>query len=163
MGRVKVVFLDLDGTVWNHSDISSLIPPFRVVNDDVIKDRAGVEVRLREGVREFLRFARELGLVVAALSWNDPEIALEALKAFKLVNHFDRLYIEPHPHKGLVMLRAIKELGVEPEEVIYVDDRDIHLSEVRELVGNVKFVQFGKDVKGFEELRGLLKDLIKNS
>ncbi len=162
MGRVKVVFLDLDGTVWDHSDISSLIPPFRVVDDDVIKDRAGVEVRLRVGVREFLRFVRDLGLVVAALSWNDPEIALEALKAFKLVNYFDRLYIEPHPHKGLVMLKAIKELGVEPEEVIYVDDRDIHLGEVRELVGNVKFIQFGKDVSGFKELKELIAGLVSS-
>ena len=45
------------------------------------------------------------------------------------------------------MKRALKEisrrLGVEvsPCEVVYVDDRDIHLEEIRRLVGDIIFIK----------------------
>ncbi len=157
----KAVMLDLDGVVWDHKDISSLIPPFKVVKDGVISDRAGVEVRLREGVKEFLSWAREQGLIVVTVSWNDPEVATEAIKSFGLQEYFMRNYIEPHPHKGVLIMRAVKELGLEPEEVVYVDDRDIHLREVRELVGNVTFIKFGKGVKDFNELIKVLREMLR--
>jgi len=158
-----VLFIDLDGTVWNHLDVSALTPPFRRVSADVIEDSSGIKVRLHSGVREFLAGARNLGFIIASLSWNNPVKALEVLKAFGLSHYFDAHYIEPHPRKGELMAYALMDLservGVKlgPENVVYIDDRDIHVGEVREKVGNVLFLQAWRDFRDFKEALNIIK------
>ncbi len=154
---IKALFIDLDGTVWDYHDISSLEPPFRLVDKDVIEDQHSVRVKLMPGIRTLLAEAKKLGIVIAALSWNIPERAIEALKSFNIIDYFDKLHIEPHPHKGVVMARGLEELGIAPSFVLYVDDRDTHIDEIREIVGDVMFVQFGKDVKSHLELLEIIK------
>jgi len=41
---------------------------------------------------------------------------------------------------------------IQPSDIVYVDDRDIHIREIWENIGPVRFIQFGKDVKCFTEL-----------
>ncbi len=147
---------------WITLDISSLQPPFRRVGDDVVEDACGTRVVLSRGVREFLASARKLGLIVASLSWNDPTIALEAIEAFGLNCLFDEHFIEPHPRKGEVMARALKvlseKLGVRlgPESIVYIDDRNIHINEIREKVGNILFLQAWRDFRDFNEALKLI-------
>ncbi len=156
-----MLFLDLDGTVWDHPNISSLEPPFTRVSDNTIVDSTGIAVHLHQNVRRFLSEIRELGIKVIALSWNVYEIAYQALQAFDLVKYFDALYIEPHPHKGYLMAKALQELNldVKPCEVLYIDDRDIHIDEIKAIVGNVVFIQAWKHFKSFNELLNLVKKL----
>lgn len=157
-----LIALDLDGTVWDHLDISSLYPPFLKKSAQEIVDSRGVPVRLREGVREFLATARERGHILSTLSWNDYNVAYQALKAFEIDQYFHYLVIEPHSRKDKMLynlLRRIKaERGVElrPQDVLYVDDRDIHIGEIWSNIGPVRFIQFGRDVKNFWELLKLL-------
>lgn len=157
MRCIKALFIDLDGTVWDHHDISSLEPPYRLIDRDLAEDQHGVRVRLMPEIRTLLAEAKKLGIVIAALSWNVPERAIEALKSFNIIDYFDKLYIEPHPHKGVVMARGLEELGIAPSQALYVDDRDIHIDEIRRLVGDVLFVQFGKDVRDHLELLRIVK------
>ena len=163
--KPKVIFLDLDGTVWDTLDVSSYRPPFRPVNDDVIVDSLGREVRLHEGVREFLSTVRKAGILVYALSWNVHEIAYDALRAFNLTNYFDGLYIEPHPEKDVMMSKALRHLrslgiDVKPCEIVYVDDRDIHIDQIRRAIGDVYFIRMWVDVKSFKELTNLILDML---
>ncbi|MGC9131359.1 MAG: magnesium-dependent phosphatase-1, partial [Pyrobaculum sp.] len=51
-----LIALDLDGTAWDHLDISSLYPPFRRVSPLKIQDSRGVEVALRPHLPDFLKW-----------------------------------------------------------------------------------------------------------
>jgi len=164
---IKLVALDLDGTLWDCEDISLLTPPFRRVREGVIADSEGREVRVREGAEDFLKWCVAKGLILVTLSWNDPRKALDALGALGLLKYFHRHAVEYHPRKHEMLLKLLKRLqdegiDVRPEEVVYVDDRDIHVDDVVKHVGPVKFLHFGKDVRNFRELRKLLEGLMSN-
>lgn len=157
-GHAMLIALDLDGTAWDHPDISSLYPPFKRVGPLAIADNRGVVVNLRPHLKYFLQWARGAGHILATLSWNDFDVAYQALRAFELDGYFHYLAIEPHPRKDKMLHRVLRQIreerGVEiqPSDIVYVDDRDIHIREIWENIGPVRFIQFGKDVKCFTEL-----------
>ncbi|WP_240912024.1 MULTISPECIES: hypothetical protein [unclassified Thermococcus] len=67
--------------------------------------------------------------------------------------------IEGHPNKADMILRTIEELqsiGHEIGEVIYVDDRTLHVDEV---FLKIHFIYMWMDVKGLDELKKLLEGL----
>ena len=158
---VKIIFIDLDGTIWDCMDISQLQPPFTRISKNTIIDRYGYPVRLFDYVEEFLAEVRRLGIELVALSWNIYEIAYEALKAFDILKYFNHLLIEFHPHKGLLMKRYLTSRAsyIDPKEIIYIDDRDIHIDEIRELVGEVHFIRAWKDFRSYKEFVDIIKNL----
>ncbi len=163
--EVKLVALDLDGTLWDCEDVSLLTPPFRRVREGVIVDSKGREVRVREGVEDFLKWCVAKGLILVTLSWNDPRKALEALRALGLLKYFRYHAIEYHPRKYEMLLKLLRRLrdegiNVGPEEVVYVDDRGIHVDDIIKHIGPVKFLHFGIDVRDFHELRKVLEELL---
>jgi magnesium-dependent phosphatase-1 len=155
----RILFLDLDGTVWESRDISSLEPPFKR-HENMLVDSRGRKTRMFEGIEEFLANLKSEGLKIYSLSWNNPLNALAALRALGIDKYFDGHYIEPHPRKGIVMRKALEDIGnhYSPREIVYIDDRDIHIEEIRELVGEVCFIQMWKDVSDF---RTLLHNILK--
>ncbi len=161
--KPKAVFLDLDGTLWSSYDISSQKPPFKRVGHLKIVDSEGSVVKLKQGVIEFLKWARNAGLKVFSLSWNIPEIAYAALKEFEIHGLFDGHCIEFHPYKGKMMKKAIEKykLNIKPCEIVYVDDRRIHLHDVFEEVGKVVFIQMNVDVKDFYELKSIIEEMMR--
>ena len=69
--------------------------------------------------------------------------------------------IEYHSNKADMILRTLKQLksaGYEVSEIIYVDDRTIHLGDIKKRIPNLRFIHMWVDVKSFEELRELLED-----
>ena len=154
------MILDLDGTLWDHPDISSLSLPFEKVDDRTLADSRGVRVHLFEGVREFLQHCRALGLKLAVASWNVYEKAYEALRVFDIDRFFDVLTIEPYPRKELMIEKILSYLGLDIEDVLYIDDRPIHLEGIRARLGGVAFLQAWKDFKDFYELSRILNDIL---
>ncbi len=161
-----ILFLDLDGTLWDHKDISSLKPPFAKVNESKIEDSRGVEVKLHEVSLKLLRWAKKRGAITSTLSWNVPEIAMEAIKAFGIDKEFDYFIIDPTPYKGRAALRLLQRLKDErgcvppPCGIVYIDDRDIHIAEVKEKLGDIVFFTIWKDFRSFEEARKLIEEKI---
>jgi magnesium-dependent phosphatase-1 len=160
------LLLDLDGTLWDHLNISSLKPPFKRVSEDAIVDSRGVTVRLYKDIVEVARWAKRSGGFVIALSWNIPEVAVEALKAFNLLGLFDYLGIEDHPDKGLIASKILGDLEsrgykIKPCRIVYVDDRDIHVKGVREKVGDVTFIRAWADFRNGEELRSRIAEALQ--
>ncbi|MET1127874.1 MAG: magnesium-dependent phosphatase-1 [Thermoproteota archaeon] len=162
-----LLFVDLDGTLWDHSDVSALRPPFRRVSESSIADANGVVVSIHPDIVKLVDWARRHGAVVSTLSWNDPEKALEALRAFGLEGAFDYHVIEPHPYKGDAALKLLDRLREErgcippPCGIVYVDDRSIHLENVRERLGDVVFLQAWRDFRSFEEAREIVEARIR--
>ncbi len=158
--------MDLDGTMWDHLDVSGLRPPFRQVEPGVIADSEGVRVRLYGYMVKLAMWARRRGAVVASLSWNVPFNALEALRAFRIDGLFDYHIIEPHPWKGRALARFLKilwrerRLRVPAGRIIYFDDRDIHLDDIKSSVGQVRYVRSHVDCRGFGDCVDLVESLL---
>jgi len=157
--------MDLDGVLWDNLDISSVSRPYFKVGDGMIENREGVRIRVNREAVAFIKWAKENGAIVSTLSWNIPENALEALEKLGVINLFDYQGIEYNPRKYERLLNIItslrnKGVSIRPEDVVYVDDRDIHVNEIRKYVGNIVFIHLWKEVKDFDEARKVVKSRI---
>lgn len=158
---IRLVVFDADGTLWEHSDISSLTPPFDKIDENTLVDRNGIEIRLFSQVRELLDELKARGLIVSMASWNKPEPVFEALRKFGITDYFTHPKVEFHPNKHEMMRKLLADLeaegtAVKPEEILYVDDQTWHIEKVRREIGAVKFLQFGTDIV---DIRDVLKFL----
>ena len=154
-----LLFLDLDGTLWDHLDVSMLNPPFQKVRDNVIRDSNGVEIRLYTDMIKLLKWAKGNGAFTSTLSWNKPSHALNALEAFGVKELFDYHAIEPHPAKEEYAWKIIKtiekqyNIKLRPCQIVYIDDRRIHLEGMTKKLGRIIFLQAWRDFSSFEEAR----------
>ena len=159
MPKFDLVILDLDRTIWDHEDVSSLLPPFRRIREGEVEDSLGRRVRLRPGVRSFLARCRREGVILSIASWNKPEKAVPLLELLSIFGYFSYPRIEFHPDKAR-MIRGIlrdvsRELGRIPR-TLFVDDMERMVSLVRRELPQVKAVLFGQEVRSFQELEQLV-------
>lgn len=96
MDQCIILFMDLDGTLWDHDDTSVLNPPFKRVSELEFTDSLGEKVRLNTVAIEILRYALSHGFITSTLSWNMPEKTLEALKVMEVDKLFHYNAIEYH-------------------------------------------------------------------
>ncbi len=160
---IKLLVLDLDGTIWDHLDASSLTPPYTKIGEDIVVDSRGTRVALRRGARWFL--AKVYGrIALAVASWNEWSKAYELLRVFGLDHYFGYLGIEPHPNKYLVLEKILKwykhtyDETLHPDEILYVDDRRIHLEDIYRHIGKIRFLQMRVDIRDFYELYRRLEE-----
>ncbi|NJE60593.1 magnesium-dependent phosphatase-1 [Thermococcus sp. 21S7] len=157
---MKLLVLDLDGTLWDHEDASRLTPPYEF-HDDYLVDSTGEKLHLFPGVRGFLEWASGR-FVLSIASWNVEEKVRPILEGFGLWDYFRFPKIENHPNKGDMIARTLRELelsGYDVGGVIYLDDRDIHIEDVKTTVPSIRFIHMWRDVKSFEELKKLLEKM----
>jgi HAD superfamily phosphatase (TIGR01681 family) len=170
---IKLVVLDCDGTLWDHLDVSGLALPFRQVAPDSVEDAQGVRVTLFSGTRALLEGLRQRGIVISAASWNHPEPVFQIFHLLDIGRYFTHPQVEFHPDKALMISRLLQTLAAEglalalsdeapsrppfrgvrrdgASEVLYIDDRTLHIEHVRQVVGNIHFLQMGMDVSGPE-------------
>ena len=155
---MRLLVLDLDGTLWDHEDASQLTLPYEF-HGDSLTDAYGEELHLFSGVRGFLEWASGRFILTIA-SWNVEERVRPILEGFGLWDYFTFPKIEGHPNKADMIRRTLEELasiGYNIEDVIYVDDRNIHVDDIKMTLPEVDFVHMWVDVKSFEELRELLE------
>ncbi len=149
---VRLVILDLDLTLWDHRNVTGLARPFQKNGDDAVVDQTGVRVSLFPGVRTLLEGLRERKVIVAVASWNEPDAVQEIFDLLDLNHYFDHKKVEPHPNKERLVAALFRDLeaagrGVQPSEVLYVDDRRIHVDAIHATVGHIRFLQFGVDIQ----------------
>lgn len=163
-----VVFMDLDGTLWDHYDISLLKPPFTRISELEFTDSTGVVVRVYKLALEVLEYAVKRGFIVSTLSWNDPAKALEALKVLGLDGVFHYHAIENHPKKALMAQRVISAISErEPCRddivVVYIDDRELHLEDMKRAFRNLLYVKAWESCRSVSECVELIERFIQNT
>ena len=158
---VKLVILDLDRTLWDHHNVTELRAPFTGIDAQTVADATGVHVRLQPGARALLDALRERGILISIASWNEPAPTFAILETLGLRDYFVRPKVEFHPYKERMVSDLVGELSAEgvrvrPEEILYVDDRALHLRRVRHAVGPVQTLQVGVDIRDLRDVIGYL-------
>jgi len=148
---ISLVVFDADGTLWEHSDISSLSPPFSKIDENTLIDRKGVEIRLFPDVKRLLNELTTREIIVSMASWNKPEPVFEALRKLDILHYFTHPKVEFHPNKHEMMKGLLTDLeaegtAVKPEEILYIDDQTWHIEKIRKHIGAIHFLQFGVDI-----------------
>jgi magnesium-dependent phosphatase-1 len=164
-GREWLLLVDLDRTLWDHHNVSGMRPPFVRVGEGVIADSRGETLRVYDYMVNLIRWAKEMGAVVAVLSWNKREIAMEAIRALGLEGLFDYFVIEWTPRKDVMVRRLFEELRrrgktFRPCDVVYIDDREMHLEQVSRELGPIGAIRAQADCSTFESCRRLVEKML---
>ncbi|ARD85584.1 magnesium-dependent phosphatase-1 [Ferroplasma acidiphilum] len=168
MIRPWILAMDLDGTVWDHLNISGVNPPYTRLDSNSIGNQDNVTVTLFPEALDFIRWARENGAITTTLSWNRKDYAQEALETFGICNLFDYNSTDQTPDKDQRLLKLIsllKKEGVEipVQRVVYVDDRDLHMEAIRKNIGDIVFINIWKTTKTYHDAMEIVKmKILKN-
>uniref|UniRef100_A0A7C2BKA1 Magnesium-dependent phosphatase-1 n=1 Tax=Thermosphaera aggregans TaxID=54254 RepID=A0A7C2BKA1_9CREN len=162
----RIVFVDLDGTLWDHEDVSQMHPPFRKMGEGVIVDSNGSVLRVNEHMLEILKNLKKEQILLSTLSWNNPDIALQALQELGLRELFHYHAIEFHPRKDLMAEKALAfftvKYGCKDFKIVYIDDRDTHLNDFKKKYPDTCFIMAWRDFSNFEEGLEAVKKCLEN-
>ena len=161
-----LLFLDLDGTFWDHLDVSSTAPPFVRISRDTIRDQKGITLTIKPGALDLISWVKSNDGILSSCSWNTPDIALLALEALDAARLFDYQRISTVPRKDLLMedlLDYLRGLGIviAQHHIFYLDDRDIHMTEIRKRFPELNFLHMWKKVKSFDDARLIISRVLK--
>ena len=160
---IQLVILDGDGVLWDHPDLSALVLPFKRVSQDVIVDSMGEKVRLTREMRNLLKELVKRGIVVALATWNKPTHVTQALQLLDIDTYFRVVESKFHPRKHIMIRNILKKLAEEgfklkSDQILYVDDRRVHLADIRKEIGNIHFLQMHVDIKKPSEILKYIDD-----
>jgi magnesium-dependent phosphatase-1 len=163
-----VVFLDLDGTLWDHLDITAASPPFTRISESIISDSLGVRISLLPGAVDFIKWVRSSGGIISTCSWNEYDKAIGALEAYGIVHLFDYQKVSTNPKKYLLMEEVISKLvqkgvSVRMDRLFYLDDRDIHISDVKVRFPELTFFLMWKNGTNYESVKSTILSKIKGT
>jgi magnesium-dependent phosphatase-1 len=157
-----ILAMDLDGTVWDHLNISGVEPPYTRINSRQIKNPDNTIITIFECAVDFIKWAHENGAITTTLSWNRKDYAQEALQAFGICGLFDYNSTDHTPDKDqrlLQLINSLKEQGiyVPVNRVVYVDDRDLHMDAIRKNIGDIVFINIWKTTKNYLKAKEIVE------
>lgn len=159
---ITPVFIDLDGTLWDHEDASQLNPPFKKIGHCII-DRVGERLCLYKDALYFLQKIHGY-TIVSTLSWNKYTIAKDVLENLGVIKYFDYLFMEYTPYKSLVLEKAIKIISTCfncINKIVYIDDRLVHYKELMEVFGErLYYIHMWSDTRSFHDLARIVQKII---
>ena len=160
---IKLVVFDADKTLWDHHNVSIFRKPYKLLDEDSIEDSAGNRLKLFPEVREILKEIKNMGLIIALATWNLPEKIDEILTLLNLKEYFDIIISRDYPFKFLFLIEIInrmKEKGIllNPEEIVFINDRRDHFGNIWLYLGNVKCLEMWKDIHNHKEILEKIKE-----
>jgi len=110
----KCVVWDLDNTLWN----------------GILVEDGGENLQLKPGIPEILRTLDERGILISAVSKNNPEDGLAALQRFGIADYFLFPQISWKPKsQGIQEIAANLNIGI--DSLLFVDDSVFEREEVK--------------------------------
>lgn len=161
-----LLLVDLDKTLWDHDDISQLKPPFKKINGLSIVDSNGVKVSVYSEIVYLVKWAKSNGALTVTLSWNVPEVAIEALKALELTDLFDYHAIEYISRKDLIAKRLVEEITRNGlldvlECVVFIDDLEDNIKKVSSVIPRLCGILAWFDFKDYGSLLKTVKKCLQ--
>jgi len=160
---------DIDGTLWDTLDISLVAPPYFAEGKGRLRSADGTIVRLIPEAINFVKWCRRNGAKVTSLSWNIPERVFPAIEVLGISDLFDfhaTEYTDAKHERLFDLLAKLRRLGIiiPPHRVVYVDDRDIHIENIRKKVGDVVWIHIWKEVPDYNAAKSVVrKKILKDS
>lgn len=120
---IRILFLDLDGTLWNNLYNPQRHPPYRKASPTAVVSSEGEVIRLKDGILQLLERARKRGILVSIASKNDYASIRPLVEAFDLPIQFFRPQIA-WKEKDELILEATANLKppISEQEIMFVDD-----------------------------------------
>jgi len=144
--RKYMVVIDLDETLWDHPDVTKTNPPYRRVGRLSIVDSNGERIKVRDGWVKSLMALKSIGVKLGIVSWNDPYRACEALAALGLRSIFDYIVVENHPDKRKMFKRLMDISGINPENILFIDDNAQMIRRVKEAYPKVHVTVYSGEI-----------------
>ncbi len=163
-----ILAMDLDGTLWDHLNISGVNPPYMRIDELSIKNNDNVIITVYKSALDFMKWAKSSGAIITSLSWNRTDYVNEALTKLGISELFDYNSTDYTPDKDKRLLKLIEELkmsgiDIKPEMIVYVDDRDIHMEAIKKNIGNIIFINIWKDIKNYDDAKKIVEEkILKN-
>ena len=149
------MFNDLDGTLWDHKVVSQMKPPFKRIGEGMIIDSIGTTLKINKTVLDIMRAIKDEEALLSTLSWNNPDVALHALEELGLRNYSHYHAMEYHPRKDLMAEKALtffkESYNCEEFEIACIDDRDVHLNDLRKKYLETCFIMAWRDFTSISE------------
>ncbi len=143
---VKLLVLDVDGTLWTNSFDPGRHPPFKRIGSNEIVTGDGEIIRLSPGLLELLNQANEKGVMCSLASIGDPDVVLGIVEQFQLPTKFIRPQLGWNGKDAMIeeILRQLEledGIKISDAEILFVDDDEKELLKVGDRFPGAKLVK----------------------
>ena len=109
-------------------------------------------------VHEILGKLLEKGVTMAVASRNDEYVALRRLEKENIVGFFDMIVADFRPKTFQVrdIVHSLAEKGAQFDRIMFVDDSESNIQDVRKRVPSVECYHFGKDITSLGDLEEIV-------
>jgi len=141
---IKLIVLDVDGTIWENSFNPNRNPPFTRTESGDLLTGDGEVIKLNPGLLELLNQAKEKGVICSLASIGDPDIVLSIIEKFQLKFVYPQLGWNG---KDVMIEEILRKLELEDgiklsdTEILFIDDDEKELMKVGERFPGAKLVK----------------------
>lgn len=140
-GGIKVIVFDVDDTLWYSVDDPRADRKYDVIDDRRVADSPGVAQELVENAREVLQVLVANGYTLAFGTMGPEEQVRAFATAFGIDRYFSfEISAFDRVDKAEKIATVIARAGVEPGEVMFVDDNTGYLAAANARFPGVKCV-----------------------
>jgi magnesium-dependent phosphatase-1 len=141
---IKLIVLDVDGTIWENSFNPNRSSPFTRTESGDLLTGDGEVIKLNPGLLELLNQAKEKGAICSLASIGDPDIVLSIMEKFQLK------FVHPQlgwNGKDVMIEEILRKLELEDgiklsdTEILFIDDDEKELMKVGERFPGAKLVK----------------------
>lgn len=142
--KIKCVIWDLDNTLWEG-----------ILNENQ-------NVSLKPKIEEILKFLNKKGIIQSIVSKNYEKDAINKLKDLNIEQYFVFPQISYTP-KNILIKNILEFLNIDEEFIVYVDDDEFEINEVKEYFPNINIYKAEKYLELLNDIEFQMNFLTEDS